>query len=836
MSKRLIGFFLFLLLSGMCRAQLQSPEQFLGYKIGTKYTPHWRIVEYFRHVAASMPAMVQLQAYGQTNEGRPLMVSFVSSAANMAKLEQIRTNNLRLAALENGAGATAEAPAIVWLSYNVHGNETSSSEASMLTLFALVDPANTRTKQWLQNTVVVLDPCLNPDGRDRYVNWFNSMAGRQFNPAPEAREHREPWPGGRSNHYNFDLNRDWAWQTQLESRQRLALYNKWLPQVHVDFHEQGINEPYYFAPAAQPFHEVITPWQRSFQETIGRNHSRYFDEKGWLYFTRERFDLLYPSYGDTYPTYAGAIGMTYEQGGIGAGLGILTDDGDTLTLVDRAEHHFTTGLSTVEVAAQNAGKLVTEFQKFFRNAATNGIGEYKSYVIKYDPRDAERIAALKSLLDKNEIRYGTASGSNLRGFNFDNSREEAFSIAPSDLVISTVQPRGTLVNVLFEPRTTVVDSNTYDITAWSMPYAYGVKAFATRNAIAVSAPTVNAQAVRNTGADPYAYVIRWTGINGVKLAGKLMQRGVRLRYSESPFEVGGQSFDRGSIVVMKTSNQYVPNLWNMVRSLADSAGVQLTPVTTGFVDKGFDFGSAKMLPMKNRKVALITGEGVSSLGAGEIWHFFDQVLEYPLTLINQGDLGRIRWSDYDVVIMPEGVYRFLNDKPAAEQLRNWIAAGGNLVAMEGAVQQLSRLEWTIKAKQEDTASDRNPYAALQVFENRERDFIQNITPGSIHRVELDNTHPLAFGYPGYYYTLKQDEHLYEFVKGDGWNVGVLKKGGRVAGFVGNKLARKLQDGMLFGTQEIGRGSVNYLADNLLFRNFWENGKLMFCNAVFLVGQ
>ena len=182
-----------------------------------------------------------------------------------------------------------------------------------------------------------MDPCLIPDGRDRYVNWFTSVAGKNFNPQRVAREHREPWPGGRSNHYNFDLNRDWAWQTQVESQHRIKIYNQWMPQVHVDYHELGINEPYYFAPAAEPFHEVITPWQREFQTTIGKNHAKYFDANGWLYFTKERFDLLYPSYGDTYPTYNGSIGMTYEQGGIGAGLGIINEDDDTLTLVDRAK-------------------------------------------------------------------------------------------------------------------------------------------------------------------------------------------------------------------------------------------------------------------------------------------------------------------------------------------------------------------------------------------------------------------------------------------------------------------------------------------------------------------
>ena len=261
------------------------------------------------------------------------------------------------------------APAIVWLSYNVHGNETSSSEAALFTLFALADPANTQTKEWLKNTVVIIDPCINPDGRDRYVNWFNSIVGNNYNPRLDAREHREPWPGGRTNHYNFDLNRDWAWQTQIESQQRIKQYNQWMPQVHVDYHEQGINQPYYFAPAAQPYHEAITQWQRDFQVTIGKNHAKYFDKNGWLYFTKEIFDLFYPSYGDTYPVYNGAIGMTYEQGGGGAGgLGVDTDEGDTLTLYDRATHHYHHLSKYDRNSFIECNALIKEFRKFFNNA------------------------------------------------------------------------------------------------------------------------------------------------------------------------------------------------------------------------------------------------------------------------------------------------------------------------------------------------------------------------------------------------------------------------------------------------------------------------------------
>ncbi|HEU4632556.1 MAG TPA: zinc carboxypeptidase, partial [Flavisolibacter sp.] len=328
----------------------------------------------------------------------------------------------------------------------------------------------------------------------------------------------------------------------------------------------------------------------------------------------------------------------------------------------------------------------------------------------------------------------------------------------------------------------------------------------------------------------------WNGTGSVKMVGQLLQKGIKLRMNEQPFEMGGVSFDRGAVLVLKTSNQYYPNLWNDVRELANNNRITLTPVSSGFVDKGYDFGSSKVGPLKARRIALLTGEGVGSNAAGEVWHYFDRIIDYPVTLINLADFGRVRWSDYDVIVMPDGNYRFLSDKTQAESFKSWIQNGGHVVAMEGAVAQLARQEWAIKTKKEDEDDSKDIYSSLRKYEDRERDFIPNMTPGSIFRVELDNTHPLAFGYPGYYYTLKQDNNIYDFIKEGGWNVGVIKKEKQVAGFVGAKLRDRLQDGLLFGVQDIGNGTITYLADNVLFRNFWENGKLMFANAVFLVGQ
>ncbi len=830
--KRLYSVFTLLLLVNIVFAQtLQSPEQYMGYKIGTRYTRHHKVVDYFRSVAQARPDMVKIEKYGETNEGRELIVAYIASPENLQKLESIRTNNLGLAGLAANKGATENAPAIVWLSYNVHGNETSSSEAAMLTLWSLVDPGNAQTKEWLKNTVVIMDPCINPDGRDRYVNWFNGMVGTRFNPDPAAREHAEPWPGGRTNHYNFDLNRDWAWQTQVESQQRIKKYNQWMPQVHVDFHEQGINEPYYFAPAADPLHEVITPWQKDFQVLIGKNNARYFDRNGWLFFTKERFDLLYPSYGDTYPIYNGAIGMTFEQGGgPRGGLGIINEDGDTLTLLDRATHHYTTGLSTIETASQNRQKLVDEFRKYFDDGQAGKIGEYKTYVMT--SRDENKIKAVIKLLDQNGIAHGSLTNKNFRGYNYTTGKEDAYADEGYHVAVSAFQPRSAMAKVLLEPRTIVTDSNTYDITAWSVPYAYGVKGYAVKEKLELT-DAVKLVATLNEAKSSYGVLIPYQSLNAAKAMAYMLKNGVKVRFAEKPFTYQGRSFDRGTLIILKTSN---PANWNEVANEACKLfNLQPVAVETGFMDKGADFGSPDVKIINSAlQVAMLTGDQTASGSAGEVWHFFEKQLEYPITLLNAADLARINIRNYQVLIMPDGNYRVLNDKSVADKLKDFVRNGGKLIALDNAVSILSSSDWGIKLK-DDKTEEKGEYAHVKKYADRESQYLTNSIPGAIYKLELDNTHPLGFGYPDHYFTLKQDGNMFEFMK-DGWNVGVMKKDAYVTGFAGSKLKPKLKDGVVFGVQDMGSGNVIYFAENPLFRNFWENGKLLICNAVFLVGQ
>jgi len=811
----------FLTIGSLFSQTIQSPSEFLGYQIGSRFTRHHKVVAYFKYVSSSL-SNVKLEKYGETNEHRPLYVSYISSKENIADLENIRKNNLSQTGIISRN--TKNNKAIVWLSYNVHGNEASATEAAMVTLYELV----TTKKAWLKNTIVIIDPCLNPDGRDRYVNWYNQVKSTPFNTNQEAKEHAEPWPSGRPNHYLFDLNRDWAWATQVESVKRIAIYNKWMPHVHVDFHEQYINSPYYFAPAAAPFHEIISDWQRDFQVEIGKNHAKYFDKEGWLYFTKESFDLLYPSYGDTYPTYMGAIGMTYEQAGHGmAGLAINTDEGEVLTLKDRAAHHVTTGLSTVEISSKNADKLNSEFKKFFDNSNF----KYKSYVLKNENED--KTNRLKALLDTHEIKYENTKGGIVKGYNYATQKEEKITVSSSDLVIQTNQPKGKMVKVLFEPNTKLADSLTYDITSWSLPYAHGFNAIASKNKVN-SSTSKQANFISNTiDTSAYAYISKWNSLEDATFLGALLQNGIVPRFTEKDFSVEGKSFKKGTLIVLRNDNRN-DSFDTKIVEIANKHQRQLTTTPTGFVNSGADFGSSSVKPINQQKIAVLSGKGTSSLSFGEVWHFFETQLQYPITNVNADAFGYLDYSKYDVIIIPNGSYSKVLTTDTLAELKKWTRSGGTLIAIGNALNSFANnKEFALKKKKSKKDTEKSN---LTPFADRERKSVANLITGSVFKSTLDNTHPLAFGYGKTYFSLKLSGTSYEYLK-NGNNIGYFNENTKnISGYAGSKAVKKVPNSLLFGEEKIGQGSIIYMVDNPLFRSFWENGKLFVANAVFLLNS
>ncbi|MDP9349125.1 MAG: zinc carboxypeptidase, partial [Gemmatimonadota bacterium] len=550
LRRRTLPALLFLATLPLAKAGAQqappSPRDVLGYGIGEHFTPYAGIREYARALADASP-LVEYRTYGRTPERRDLIHLVIARPENLRRLPEILAANAELTRPETtpqrAREIAASNPTVVYFSYGVHGNESSSPEAALWTAWDLARGAP-EVAGVLDSVVVLMDPVANPDGRDRYVQWFNSVVGERPNPSPQAREHREPWPGGRFNHYYFDLNRDWAWGTQPETRARLATWNTWNPQVHVDFHEMYYNSSYFFFPASAPINPIYPSYVLEWGKRFGEANARAFDARGWAYYTAEDFDLFYPGYGDSWPSLTGAIGMTYEQAGHSlAGLAIAREAGDTLTLRDRAEHHRTSGHATLRAAATGKSELLLDYA-----AGQRTVGERTPDVLLVPGENPARLEALVAHLrtqgvevERAEREFG-AGASAYPGF-------EARSRFPAGTYrVRARQPRGRLATTLLQPETELKAEYSYDVSAWSLPYAYGVPAYrvsSTSNAGWMpvrEAPGAAAQA--QPAPAGYGYLVE-PGTQASFGVARFLEAGGRARVLAKPSTFGGRHWPAG---------------------------------------------------------------------------------------------------------------------------------------------------------------------------------------------------------------------------------------------------------------------------------------------------
>jgi hypothetical protein len=826
-----------LLISALYSQKIKSPSEFLGYELGTQFTYHHRAVEYFRYIADNSPLAEYLE-YGTTYEGRPLGVCIVSSEENLANLEEYRKNNLIKTGLLNGSFTGKQIP-FVWLAYNVHGNEAVGMEAAMKTLYTLVTGTYKDVPEYLKGCIIIIDPCQNPDGRDLYANRYRSSMNSNNNPDGNSWEHNQGWPGARSNHYMFDLNRDWTWQTQAETQQRLILYKKFMPQVHADFHEMGPESTFFFAPGADPWHIVISPWQHEFHKIMGNGNASLFNEKFKLYFTKENFDLFYPSYGDTWPLFNGAMGFTYEQsGGGGSGIEYKLGSGDTLTLKDRIDGHFTASMATIKVAYENREKLVSEFNKYFEQSEKNPLFQYKSVIIKGSNEKSD-IADILQLLNRNQIRYNYAgsAGKKFKAFDYFSNKDGEVTIEKGDILISAYQPQSHLIQVLFEPDSKTTDSLSYDLTAWALPYVYNLKAFALTEKIASDTGKVELKKIINIEGkkDTYAYITNYSGFDELKFIAALYKKNVNLRYSLKPFTLNGNNFSRGTVIVARGDNKNLNGDFDqIITNAGNECQVSVISTSTGLVESGKDFGSGYSPLMKKKTIAMLCGEGSNSGSVGELWYYFERELNYPVTMINTANSENIDLKNYNVLILASGNYSKLKDT-----IFDFVKKGGKVIAIESAVSLFAGEKTTFLAKaiearnaeqkitEKKVKSDDS--TLLRKFENERRYTLSERSAGSIYKVKLDDTHPYTFGLGKEWFIMKRTAG-YPFLT-EGSNIGYILGKEPVEGFAGFKYKDKIKNTLVIGSENIGSGEVIYIADDPYFRGFWKSGRILLGNMI-----
>lgn len=815
-------------------AQLKSPSEFLP-NYGKTVSYYHQVEDYFGYLTQNSD-MIKQQNYGQTTQERNLNVYFISSPENLRSLENIRVSNLSQIGMSDAKLTNLNDKAIVWLSFNVHGNEPGATESAMSVAYQLLNPENKNARQWLANTVVILDPCLNPDGFSRYGNWLRDVSGKNIHTGLNDREHMEPWPGGRQNHYDYDLNRDWAWQTQAETRQRMVLYNEWMPMVHVDVHEMGFNEPYFFPPAAEPMHDFITKAQRDFHNTIGEMTAKKFDTNGWNYYTRERFDLFYPSYGDTYPSFNGAVGMTYEQGGIGAGRAVQMANGNILTLQDRIDHHTAAVLTAVETASWKKDKLVKDFRAYFKESREDLKGKYKTYVVK----NSGKTEQLARLLTRNKIQYSYAvETKKTSGYHYQSDKDKDFTIEPNDLIVRANQPKAVLTQVLFEPAQRLTDSLSYDITAWALPHAYGIDSYALKGNLSIDTKTEITRKGKFEYEGVYAYYVPWNGRESAKVLGLMLKSGVKVRSSRRASAFRGIKVSPGDLVILKGDNPQLSDFKNMMDAFVDKKA-DYEVIESGYSLSGGDLGGENYPLLVAPKVLLLSGNGVSATDFGQAWFFMDEIINYPVSIVDIQNMGRINMSDFNTLILPDGWY----DLPDThkKKIDDFIDNGGKVIAIANALSlfedrpgySLTKFASEAAKALENTEHDEEIMKArFMDYQNAERRALSAAVPGAIVENILDKTHPLSFGLGDKYFSLKTTDSRYQLLK-NAWNVAYVPTGYKNFGFIGKSLKKKLENTVTFAVEQKGRGEIIYMVDNPLFRGFWENGNLLFSNALFLV--
>lgn len=813
---------------------IPSPEEFLGYSIGSYHTRHDQIVAYMKELAAASDRATY-QEIGMTYEHRVMPVLTVTSPANHARLEDIRVQHIAASEPDGDLAAASDLPVIVHLGYGVHGNETSSSEAAMLTAYWLV-AGQGEVLQYIDQGVFHIEPNLNPDGRDRHTWWANLNRAEPMVADPLDREHNEVWPGGRTNHYWFDLNRDWLPLVNPESKARIEWHHHWRPNVVTDYHEMGTSSSYFFEPS-----EPVGSWNPLLPERLYTDITMRFaddwaaalDTLGSLYFTKEVFDNSYPGYGSTYPNFLGGLGLVFEQASSRGHIQESTHHG-ILTFPFAIRNHLRTALATVRVSVEERQAMREYQHEFFATALEEAEEDPVQGWIFGDSEDLSINDEFLDLLRRHRIRVHEASEPRtLGGYTFQPGRA---------WVVPAEQPQYRLARSIFERTETFPDSVFYDASTWVVSLAYGVPDAEIRDDLPLGALVGEGTMVRSVADTPessIAYVLDWRDAAAPAALQALQARGVRGEVATRPFSsntsFGAVDFTRGSISIPVRSQSLSPaELLAAVREVSRSLGVTIHAATSTYSVTGPDLGSGSFVPVRAPRVLLPVGEGISGYEAGQMWHLLDQRIRMPVTKVDVTDIGRVDWDRYDVLVLVSGNLSFL--QPRLDDLRRWIRSGGTLVAIRGAAAWAARNELTPNVA--PPAVGRLPGeetgdgpARIDYERAGELQGAQAIG-GSIWQADLDLTHPLGFGYTRRFLPVWRDHANFFAVPDNPYiTVAQLTDDPHLSGYVSDENHARLPGSPSVIADQLGAGSVVLLIDNPNFRGYWRGMNRLLLNAL-----
>ena len=803
-------------------SEIESPESYLGYPIGSEHTRHDNIISYFKNLANSSDRAI-LKFYGKTHEGRRLPMLIISSPENLKNMDQIQKRHLMLVDPNNKTEPSENDPLIINLAYNVHGNEPSSSEAAILSAYTLIASKNKEILSFLENSIIFIDPAINPDGRDRHTQWANSHKAFPLVKDPNDVEHNENWPRGRTNHYWFDLNRDWLLAINPESQGKLNWYHQWYPNVVTDFHEMGSQSSYFFEPMkANGSLDPIMPKENyiDLNNLFAEYFSKSLDSIGSLYFTKEAFDGTYPGYGSSYADLQGGLGILFEQAS-SRGLAQKTDYGE-ITFPFTIRNQFVSSMATLKASTENK-LILNKYQKATFESAISNSEKSKIKGYNFQSTDQNLNKAFIDKLLRHKVKV------------FEKKRGSYF--------VPTKQPQYRMVQTFFETYEKYRDSVYYDASAWSVANFYNIKYKPTTKTYLNNEIKSTKELIKWTPVNKseYAYIVESNDYNVPALINGLQKKKIVVASSFKPFNIktneGNKSFSYGSLVI-PVANQKVSSdhIYNSILDLQNKLEVTVFSVKSGLSLKGIDLGSRNIKSLKTPKAAMLIGNGVRSYEAGEVWHLLDTRVHMPITKISLNYFNRTSLDDYNVLIMVSGNYKF--DSKTTEKIKSWISKGNTLITIGTAN------NWIVKTKivkeelvvvKKDTLNnklDRKSYVDASENYGREK------LGGVFLKVNIDKSHPIAFGYKSENQVVYKNNLVWlKPSKNSYSNVAMYNKKPHIDGYISKNIRRDyLPKSASLIVSKVGKGRVIMFADNPNFRGTAYGTNRLFLNSIFMADK
>ncbi|CAM1366018.1 Zinc carboxypeptidase [Tenacibaculum sediminilitoris] len=792
---------------------IPTPKSVLGHEVGEWHVTHDKLVEYMKTLANASDR-VTLENRGRTYEGRPLMLLTITSPKNHQNLDVIRKNHI--AATNDISVDVTDSPIIVYQGFSIHGNEASGSNAALAVAYYLAAAEGQEIEELLNNSVILFDPSLNPDGLQRFAYWANTNKANNINSDPNDREYHEVWPGGRTNHYWFDMNRDWLPVQLPESRVRIKTFHKWLPNILTDHHEMGTNSTFFFQPGIPSRTNPLTPKKnQELTREIATYHAKAFDKIGSTYYSEESFDDFYYGKGSTFPDINGGIGILFEQGS-SRGHAQESENG-ILTFPFTIRNQFTAALSTLEAAKNMRTKILQYQQGFYKNSRSSAINKA---IVFGDEKDAVKTNHLAEVLQRHQIKLHelkedfTSNGKEFKkGYSY---------------VVPMNQKNHGLVKAMFDVRTTFKDSLFYDVSAWTFNHAFGVD-FADNVSLSKAGAEV-AQLQLKQGTiqqkSSVGYLFSWNEYSTPKALNTILEKGLRAKVAMKEFVNDGNSYDYGTIFIPAQNQKLNGNeLFDFLGTIANENHIEIKGVSTG-LNEGIDLGSRNFEAVKKQKVAMLVGKGVTSYDAGEIWHLLDQRYDMKLTKLDTDYATRVNLDKYTTIIVPNS--RSI-DKNLVEKLKVWVRDGGVLIGYRNAVNWLSNKGF-INVKFNKTKIDSIKNVS---FENRSLQSGAQVIGGAIFEAKLDRSHPISFGYKNDKIALFRNTK--QFIQPDtkSYNNPIqYTSNPLLSGYISKENLKELKNTVPFKAGHLGSGRVIVFTDNTNFRGFWFGTNKLLMNAIF----